>query len=82
MLAGLKADQRQSVTVAACVAIQAHKAELRHSSQITELTAGIANLVIGLQVFFLKQYNLHNLFVALISAPSCLTAHVFDQQER
>lgn len=68
MLAGLEVDQRQSAALAACVAVQAHKAELRRSSHITELTAGIANLIIGLQVFFLKQYNLHNLLVPLLSA--------------
>lgn len=55
MIAGLEAGQRQSAALAACVAVQAHKAELRRSSHITELTAGIANLVIGLQVLCLKQ---------------------------
>lgn len=57
MLAGLEAEQMQNTALAACVAIQAHKAELRHSSHITELTAGTANLVIGLQVLFLKHYK-------------------------
>lgn len=68
MPAGLEVDQWQSAASAACIAVQAHKAELRRSSHITELTAGTANLVIGLQVFFLKQYTLRIFLVPLLSA--------------
>lgn len=52
MPAGLEADQRQSSVLAACLAIFAHKADLRCSSHMTELAAGTANLIIGMQVWF------------------------------
>lgn len=57
MLAGLEAEQRQHAALAACMAIQALKADLKCSSHMTELTAGTANLIISLQVSFLKQHQ-------------------------
>lgn len=50
MLTGLEASQRQRAAMAACLAIFVHKADLRCSSHMTELAAGIANLIIGMQV--------------------------------
>ncbi|KAL0053260.1 hypothetical protein WJX82_003456 [Trebouxia sp. C0006] len=46
---GLATDQREAAAKAACSAIQAHKAELSQSSYMTELAAGLANIMISLQ---------------------------------
>ena len=71
MLAGLEADQRQNAALAACMAIQALKADLRSSSHMTELTAGTANLMISLQVSFLERTSPAPapFVLALLSAP-------------
>lgn len=51
--AGLELDTREAAALVACSAIQAHKAELKQRKHIKEVTAGVANLMIGLQVLSL-----------------------------
>ncbi|DBA78919.1 TPA: hypothetical protein ACH3X1_008798 [Trebouxia sp. C0004] len=46
---GLATEQREAVAHAACSAIRVHKAELSQSSHVTELAAGLANIMISLQ---------------------------------
>ncbi|KAA6423409.1 MAG: hypothetical protein FRX49_06470 [Trebouxia sp. A1-2] len=46
---GLATDQREAAAHSACSALQAHKAELSQSSHMTELAAGLANIMISLQ---------------------------------
>ena len=76
MLAGLEAEQRQHAALAACVAIQALKADFKRSSHMAELTAGTANLIISLQVSFLRQ---HQFAPAPLVMPlsQLLEAHLF-----
>lgn len=46
----MAAHQREEAALAACSVLQAYKAELSKSPHTTELMAGVANIMISLQV--------------------------------